>query len=345
MIEASLYVRSDDEVECQVCFRRCRIRPGSLGFCGVRKNVGGKLYSLNYGKLIAENIDPIEKKPLFHFYPGSTAYSIATVGCNYQCQFCCNWSISQSKEIVGRERTPEQVVQEAVRLGATSVSYTYTEPTINIEFVARTAKLAHGKGVKNTVVTNGSMTPEALQFVHPYLDAATVDFKGHGNREFYLKKMGVPSTDHIYETLKGMKRKGIHVEVTDLIVPKYGESVRDLADLARWVVNELGPETPFHLLRFFPSYKMLDVPATPLKLIEEGLKIAKGEGLRYVYAGNVPGHKTESTYCPNCGELLISRHGFFVDSVNLSEDNSCPKCGRSIPIVGTPTASPMSAIY
>jgi len=345
LIEASLYTRSDTEVECRVCFRRCKIRPGSLGFCGVRKNVNGRLYSLNYGKLIAENLDPIEKKPLFHFYPGSTAYSVATVGCNYRCCFCCNSSISQSSEVTGRERTPEQVVESALHAGAASVSYTYTEPTINIEFVAKTAKLAHEKGIKNTIVTNGSMTPEALDFVHPYLDAATVDFKGNGNKEFYLKKMGVQSTDHIYETLTGMKKKGIHVEVTDLIVPKYGESVGDLTDLVRWIVDELGHETPFHLLRFFPSYLMFDVPATPLRLVEEGLEVARKEGLEYAYAGNVPGHRTESTYCPNCGELLISRHGFFVDSVKLTDDNSCPKCGRSIPVVGTPTASPMSALY
>jgi pyruvate formate lyase activating enzyme len=345
LIEASLYKRLDGDVECQVCFRRCRIRRGGLGFCYVRKNVDGKLYSLNYGRLIAENLDPIEKKPLFHFYPGSTAYSIATVGCNYRCCFCCNSDISQSKEISGRDRTPEQVVRDAAKLGATSISYTYTEPTMNIEFVAETAKLAHKKGMKNTMVTNGSMTAEALDFVHPHLDAATVDLKGNGNKQFYLQKMGVPSTDHIFQTLKGMKEKGVHVEVTDLIVPKYGESTQDLIKLVGWVRDELGPFVPFHLLRFFPSYKMFDVPATPLKLIEEGLEIAKKEGLRYVYAGNVPGHKTESTYCHNCGKLLISRHGMFVDAVNLTEDNSCPDCGTAIPIVGNPTVSSASILY
>jgi len=311
----------------------------------VRKNIEGKLYSLNYGKLIAENLDPIEKKPLFHFHPGSTAYSVATVGCNYRCAFCCNFDISQREEISGRDRTPEQVVDDALKLGARSISYTYTEPTINIEFARDTSKLAHQKGIRNTFVTNGSMTMEALDLMSPYLDAATVDFKGHGNKDLYLKKMGVPSTDHVFEALAGMKKKGVHIEITDLIIPRYGESVADLGKLVQWIRDELGPLVPFHVLRFFPSHRMNDVPPTELKLIESAIDIAKRGGLRYVYAGNVPGHRTESTFCHGCGELLISRHGFFVDSVNLASDNKCPNCGTSIPIVGASVRSPVSMMY
>jgi len=345
LTEASLYARLDGDVQCNACFRRCRIKPSDLGFCRVRKNLNGKLYSLVYGKLIAENLDPIEKKPLFHFYPGSSAYSIATVGCNYRCAFCCNVDISQSKDISGVDRTPDEVVEAALRLGARSISYTYTEPTINIEFARDTAKLANQKGIKNTFVTNGSMTSEALDFMAPYLDAATVDFKGHGNEEFYLKWMAVKGTDHVYEALLGMKKRGVHVEVTDLVVPKYGESQRDLLKLVRWVRDELGPYTPFHVLRFFPAARMMGVPSTPLNAIERALETAKDEGLMYVYAGNLPGHRTESTYCHNCGELVVSRHGFFVDSVKLTEDNKCPKCATPVPIVGRPIPSPVSSLY
>ncbi len=340
MKEARLYRGLDGDVECNLCFRRCRISSGNLGFCQVRKNIGGKLYSMVYGKIIAEHVDPIEKKPLYHFHPGSTSYSIATVGCNYRCSFCCNWEISQEKQITGAERTPEQVVAGALQNKTQSISYTYTEPTINMEFAFDTARLANERGLKNTFVTNGSMTLQAVDYISHYLDAATVDFKGHANKEFHVKKMGVPSPDHIFEALTQMKKKGVHVEITDLIVPKEGDSESDLRKLARWIVDNLGPDTPFHLLRFFPNYRMGNGSMTPARSIDRAIEIATEEGLEYTYSGNIPGHEKENTYCPRCRKLLILRHGFYVSEVNLTPDNRCPGCGNRIPIVGSATISP-----
>jgi len=332
----------DNKVRCNLCFRRCIIAENSLGFCLVRKNIGGKLYSLVYGKLVAENLDPIEKKPLFHFWPGSTAYSIATVGCNYRCQFCCNWDISQQREIVGNDRTPEEVVNAALSYGARAISYTYNEPTINFEFAYETSKIAKKHGIKNTFVTNGSMTPEALELISGYLDAATVDFKGNANKSFYAKRMAVPGVEHVYSFLKELKEKKIHIEITNLVVPREGESVEDFKSLVSWILDNLGPEVPFHVLRFFPNYMMNDFPPTPVQLIEKFVKIARESGLKYVYAGNVPGHEAENTYCPSCGMLLIEREGFFVRRVNLTKDNRCPRCGEKIPIVGEAKASSFS---
>jgi pyruvate formate lyase activating enzyme len=345
MKEAYLYDRLENKVvRCNACFRRCVISEGKLGFCMVKKNIDGKLYSLVYGKLVAENLDPIEKKPLFHFWPGSTAYSIATVGCNYRCQFCCNWDISQEREIIGSNRTPEEVVDQARKHKAVAISYTYTEPTINLEFAYDTSKIANQYGIKNTFVTNGSMSAEAIDLISKYLDAATVDFKGNANKNFYLKRMSVPGVDHIFEGLLALRDKKVHIEITNLVVPKEGDSLEDLKVLVKWVVDNLGPDVPFHVLRFFPNYLMNDVPPTPVKTIEKSIKLAKDLGLRYVYAGNLPGHESENTYCPSCGTLLIERNGFFVTKVNLTQDNRCPKCGEKIPIVGEAKVSSFSFI-
>ncbi|MBO3804201.1 MAG: AmmeMemoRadiSam system radical SAM enzyme [Candidatus Brockarchaeota archaeon] len=332
--EAMLFTPlGDKSVRCDLCARRCRIQVGKTGFCRVRKNLDGTLYSLNYAKAVAANADPMEKKPLYHFLPRRTTYSIATVGCNLACSYCLNWSISQEEEIVGRNLPPERVVQEALSLGCSAVSYTYTEPTIFFEWAFDTSRLAHGRGLKNTFVTNGYMTPEAVGAIAPHLDAATVDFKGNANAEFYRKFAQAPSVDPIFESLKEMKAKKIHLEVTDLVVPKYGDSLDDARKLAAWIVDNLGPETPFHVLRFHPDYKLLDLPSTPIEAIERTLRVAKEEGLRYVYGGNVPGHSAENTYCPHCGELLIERWGFSVVKWNVTEGKTCPECGARIPIV------------
>lgn len=343
MREAYLYDRlSNKVVRCNACFRKCVISEGKLGFCMVKKNVDGKLFSLVYGKLVAENLDPIEKKPLFHFWPGSTAYSIATVGCNYRCQFCCNWDISQEREIIGSDRTPEEVVNQAKAHKAVAISYTYTEPTINLEFAYDTSKIANRCGIKNTFVTNGSMSTEAIDLISKYLDAATVDFKGNANKNFYSKRMSVPKVDHIFEGLLALKEKKVHIEITNLVVPREGDSLEDLRVLVKWIIDNLGPDVPFHVLRFFPNYLMNDFPSTPIRLIEKSIGLAKELGLRYVYAGNLPGHEAENTYCPSCGELLIERSGFLVTKVNLTKDNRCPRCGEKIPIVGEAKTSSFS---
>ncbi len=333
--EAMLYDKlSDNQVKCNLCGRRCVIREDALGFCRVRKNTLGKLYSLNYAKLCSANADPIGKKPLSHFHPGSMVMSIATVGCNFRCMFCDNWSISQEKEISGRDLPPEEIIRLAEHYGCQGISYTYTEPTIFFEYAFDTAKLAHKAGLFNTFVTNGYMTPEAVELISPYLDAATVDFKGGGDPEFYKRFSAVPSVEPIYESLKKMKRHKIHVEITNLVVPNIGDSMQRIRELATWIRENLGVDTPFHLLRFHPNYKLDDIRSTEPKMLEEAYETVRGAGLNYVYLGNVPSHRYENTYCPNCQELLIRRFSFDIVKWNITDDMQCPDCGHMIPIVG-----------
>lgn len=324
------------KVKCNLCYRRCVISEGGRGACQVRQNVKGTLYSLVYGKLTSANVDPIEKKPLFHVYPGGEVMSISTVGCNFKCMFCCNWVLSQEREVYGRTTTPEEVVEWTLKSKAEGISYTYNEPTVFFEFALETAKLAKKHGLINTFVTNGYMTPEAIDEIKGYLDAATVDFKGDGKPEFYKKYMGVPSPEPIFETLKALREAKVFIEVTDLVVPIVGEDIESFKKLVKWVVENLGPETPVHVLRFHPDYKMLDHPITPVKTLEERIEIAKSEGVEYVYVGNVPGHPHESTYCPECGETVIKRYGFMIGDVKLENGNKCKSCGHKINILGEP---------
>jgi pyruvate formate lyase activating enzyme len=324
----------DSKVKCYLCSRRCLIPDGLAGFCRVRKNESGKLYSLNYAKACAAHADPIGKKPLSHFYPGALVMSIATVGCNFRCQFCDNWDISQETEIAGKNFPPEDVVKTAKEYGCQGISYTYTEPTIFFEYAYDTSILAHQQGFFNTFVTNGYMTPEAVRTISPYLDAATVDFKGGGDPEFYRKFSSVPSVEPIYETLKEMKAHNIHIEITNLVVPKIGDSIEQIKELATWIKKNLDQDTPFHLLRFHPNYELTDISSTEVKTLEEAYEAVKESGLNYVYLGNVPGHKYENTYCPNCHEMLIKRYSFSIIKWNLTEEMSCPNCGKKIAIKG-----------
>ncbi|MFN4046608.1 MAG: AmmeMemoRadiSam system radical SAM enzyme, partial [Acidilobaceae archaeon] len=270
-------------IECYLCHRRCLIAPGRYGVCGVKLNIDGKLYTLVYGLLTAVNIDPIEKKPLMHFYPASSVLSISTVGCNFFCKFCQNWEISQSrleKGLAGVQFTSERLVELAIAYDAQGLTYTYNEPTIFYEFLEDTAKLAHKKGLFNTMVTNGYMTPEAVDQLGNLVDAATVDFKGGGSREFYSKIMNVRNPELIYETIIAMRDKGWWIEITNLVVPKYGDDQEHIRKMARWILENLGPETPFHLLRFHPDYKLADVPWTPIATLEKLAKTAMEEGLK-----------------------------------------------------------------
>lgn len=326
----------NNRVKCNLCHRRCIIAENRYGVCGVRVNYKGRLYTLVYGLLTAANVDPIEKKPLMHFYPGSSVLSISTAGCNFFCQFCQNWTISQIRydSIFGNPAIPEDVVKWALETNSDGISYTYNEPTVFFEFMYDTAKLAKKHGLFNTMVTNGYMTPEAVDELGSYMDAATVDFKGGGNKEFYRKYVFVPDPEKIFETLLAMKDKGWWIEITNLVVPKYGDKANDIRKLSRWIMENLGPETPFHLLRFHPDYKMIDTPPTPIKKLEELAKIAEEEGLKHVYIGNVPGHPREHTYCPRCGTLLIKRYGFYIVEYNITKDGRCPKCGYKVNIRG-----------
>lgn len=335
--EARFWVSlGNGKVRCNLCYKRCPIAPGGYGACGVRYNHEGKLYTLVYGLLTAANVDPIEKKPLMHFHPGSSVLSISTAGCNFMCSFCQNWTLSQSRrdEIFGEYVEPEEVVRLARRWGSDGISYTYNEPTVFYEYMYDVAKLAKSEGLFNTIVTNGYITEEALDELSKYLDAATVDFKGGGNKSFYVKFMGVPDPEPIFKTLLEMRRRGVFIEVTNLVVPRYGDGVDDVRRLARWIVENLGDETPFHLLRFYPHYRLSYLPPTDIATLEKLAKVAQSEGLRHVYLGNIPGHKLEHTYCPRCGYLVIRRYGFYIIEWNLTKGNTCPKCGYKLNIVG-----------
>jgi pyruvate formate lyase activating enzyme len=332
-MEALLYEKREDlKVQCALCSHRCVIADGKRGICHVRENRAGILNTLVYGRLIARHIDPIEKKPLFHFLPGSHSYSIATVGCNFTCRFCQNADIAQfpadqGGAIVGDFVEPKEVVKAAVEAGCRSISYTYTEPTIFFEFALETARLARARGLRNVFVTNGYMTAEALDMLAPFLDAANVDLKSF-SRKFYKDICGA-KMEHVLATLRNMKAKGVFVEVTTLIVPGLNDDPDELKALTGFLVHELGGDTPWHISRFHPTYRLTERPITPLKTLHLARELGKAAGLKYVYTGNVPGDIGESTYCPACGEMLIDRGGFQVHKIRL-KNGHCIRCGEII---------------
>jgi pyruvate formate lyase activating enzyme len=329
--DALLYAKETDRrVRCALCAHRCRIEEGARGVCGVRENRTGNLYSLVYGRVIAENVDPIEKKPLFHFLPGSRSFSIATAGCNFSCTFCQNHDISQlprnENPIVGRERTPAQIVEAARQSGCGSISYTYTEPTIFFEFAWDTAGIAREMGLRNIFITNGYMTSEALELLGPRLDAANVDLKSFRD-DFYKKQCGA-RLQPVLESLRKMKEIGVWVEVTTLLIPGLNDTEGELRDLAGFICS-LGAETPWHISRFHPRYRMTGAPPTPVVSIHRAAAIGKAAGLMYVYSGNLPGDAGENTFCSRCGHLLIDRYGFTVDRLDL-KGSACPRCGAPL---------------
>lgn len=336
-MEAYLYKKIEDQkVRCALCTHRCVIKDGRRGICKVRENQDGRLQTLVYGKLIAQHVDPIEKKPLFHLYPGSLSYSVATVGCNFKCLFCQNADIAQMPEdnkglIMGSTVTPEAVVADALRKGCKSIAYTYTEPTVYFEFAYETARLARKKGLCNVFVTNGYMSEEALEMIGPYLDGANVDLKAFSN-EFYKKNCGARLAP-VKETLVRMKKQGILVEVTTLLIPDLNTHVKELGSLANFLVNELGPDTPWHISRFHPTYKLMDKPSTPVDVLMTARQIGLNAGLKYVYTGNIPGQPGEQTLCHQCGEVLIDRWGFTVQK-NRIRNGCCPFCKTLIDGVG-----------
>ncbi|MEM3201694.1 MAG: AmmeMemoRadiSam system radical SAM enzyme [Candidatus Micrarchaeaceae archaeon] len=321
---------------CNLCARRCNIGEGQKGFCGVRANKDGKIYLIVYGHIAALNIDPIEKKPLFHYKPGASMLSVGTVGCNFNCLYCQNWDISHERELIGTDIMPDELVETGKRYAVDGITYTYNEPTIFMEYAIDVAKEARKAGIFNTFVTNGYMTPEAVDAASGYIDAMTVDFKGDANTQFSRKYISIVSEHPIFDALLEMKRKGIFVEITDLVVPKVGDSLDEARKMVKWIYDNLGPDVPIHFLRFHPDFKMLDFPETPVKTLEAHYKIAKEEGMQYVYLGNVPGHKYENTYCPECGALLIKRFVFDILEYNITPDGRCPKCNTKINIALQP---------
>ncbi len=331
MKEAMLF-RSlpEQKVSCSLCHHRCQIADSKFGICGVRQNKEGTLLTLVYGDVIAAHVDPIEKKPLYHFLPGTTSFSIATIGCNFRCPFCQNWQISQStrrnkEDESGYRLTPEEVVHQAKSHGCQSVSYTYTEPTIFFEYAFDSAKLAKKQGLANVFVTNGYMTPEALEVIHPYLDACNVDLKSF--KEDFYKEFCRAHLEPVLNSIRLMKKLGIWIEVTTLVIPDQNDSDEELTQVARFI-HDLDPNIPWHISRFHPDYQYTDSRPTPVETLRKAFEIGKKEGLNYVYVGNVLG-VAEHTLCPHCQEVLIPRQGFFIGKIKL-QDASCPSCGGQI---------------
>jgi len=330
--EATHYRNAEKEFcECFLCAHRCRIAPGRRGVCRVRENRGGTLYSLVYGMLIAAHVDPIEKKPLYHFQPGSRSFSIATVGCNFRCDFCQNWNISQAagSVIPGDYTEPEDVVNAALRHGCRSISYTYTEPTIFFEYACDCARLAAAKGLRNNFVTNGYQTLETIESMAGLIDAANVDLKAF-NDSFYRERCGA-RLDPVKEAIRAMHEARIHVEVTTLLIPGFNDDPSELRQLAEFLAA-ISPDMPWHVSRYHPDYKFDRAPVTPASTIFNALEIGKAAGLRYVYAGNLPAGEYENTRCPACGKTLIERSGFHAEIVGL-DGSRCGGCGHAIPII------------
>ena len=331
MKEAMLYEKlSDRRVHCYLCNHHCRIGEGKRGICAVRENREGTLYTLVYRQLISRNVDPVEKKPMFHFAPGSRSFSIATVGGNFRCDFCQNYEISQmprdENSITGQDVAPEEIVAMAKKTGCKTIAYTYTEPTIYFEYAYDIAQKASKEGLKNIFVTNGYMTEEALRTLHPHLHGANVDLKAF-REEFYQKRCGA-KLEGVLRSLKVMKELGVWVEITTLIIPELNDSEEELQELARFIAS-LGKEVPWHISRFHPMYKMLDRSPTSVRILERARKIGLEAGLRYVYTGNVPGDAGEDTFCSHCGQLLVDRMGFQILKYQIKE-KKCPKCGSPV---------------
>lgn len=335
MKEAMFYENPDGKVRCHLCNHHCMIKDGKRGICGVRENRDGRLFSLVYGKSVATGIDPIEKKPFFNFYPGTTAYSIATVGCNFRCLNCQNWEISQMPKdeegnITGEKLLPEEIVANAKGSGCKGIAYTYTEPTIFFEYAYDTAKLAHKEGIKNVFITNGYTSAEAIKEIAPFLDAVNVDLKGF-SEDFYHMVCGA-KLQPVLDNIRLYRELGIWLEVTTLIIPGYTDDEEQLRGIAEFIKG-IGVDIPWHVTAFYPAYKLLDIPPTPVESLRKAREIGKKAGLRYVYEGNVPGEGGENTYCYSCGKPVIKRYGFEIIENKLI-DGKCPKCKNQIDGVG-----------
>ena len=333
MKQARFWEKAEEfRVQCFLCAHRCLIAETKTGICGVRKNEGGVLYTLVWGRSISANTDPIEKKPLFHFLPGSSSFSIATVGCNFTCAFCQNSDISQypreTGRITGQELLPDAVVASALQNGCRSISYTYTEPTIYLEYALDTAVLAKAKGLFNVMVTNGYTTPEVIEHdLRGAIHAANIDLKAF--TESYYRKLCSARLAPVLDAIKAYHGAGIWIEITTLVIPGENDSDQELRDIANFI-KSLSPSIPWHISRYYPRYKYDSAPPTPVKTIEKAREIGLSEGLNFVYSGNVVGHEGEHTFCPNCRKKIITRSGFFIGNMAM-KGSSCGHCGHTIP--------------
>ncbi len=316
-------------VECTLCPKQCRMAPGQRGDCRVRYNDEGRMFSMVYGKVCAVHVDPVEKKPMFHFLPGSRAFSIATAGCNLHCLFCQNWEISQTnpEQINNRDLPPGQVVREAESSRCSSIAYTYSEPVIFYEYLEDTALLARQRGIRNIMVTAGFINREPLRRLCQVVDGANVDLKGF--TEKYYREVCFGNLKTVLDTLVTMREEGVVVEVTNLVVPTLNDDMGQILRMCRWMVRELGEDVPLHFSRFYPMYKLKDLPPTPALTLERARETAQDAGLKYVYVGNVPGNPGEDTFCPSCGQLIIDRQGYRILS-NHVVNGKCGFCGEEI---------------
>jgi pyruvate formate lyase activating enzyme len=317
-------------VECLLCEKRCRLRQGERGDCRVRLNIDGKLQTLVYGKPCAVHVDPIEKKPIFHMLPGSGAFSIATAGCNLHCKYCQNWEISQREpeETSNVDLSPVEVVQATVRRNCRSIAYTYSEPVVFYEYVLDTATLARNAGIKNILVTAGFIEEDPWRRLAPVVDAVNVDLKGF--TEDYYERVCAGSLAPVLRMLEVSREEGIWVEITNLVVPTLNDDAGEIARMCRWIVDRLGDEVPLHFSRFYPTYRLENLPPTPVETLDMARDAALREGIKYVYVGNVPGHPGNNTHCPGHGGIVIERRGYAVIK-NLIENGRCTICGEEIP--------------
>ncbi len=329
-VEARYYEKLPDrEIKCQLCPRFCQLGDKERGFCGVRENKDGRYYTLVYGKVASLNVDPIEKKPFFHFLPGSQALSLATAGCNLSCRFCQNWEISQMRpeQVRNINLPPEAVVTTAENQGCPVIAYTYSEPVIFYEFMYDTSLLARRKGLKNVVVSAGYINPQPLADLLKVVEAVKIDLKAF-NQDFYHQYVR-GELQPVLETIKQIARSPVWLEIVYLVIPTLNDNPEEIRKMCRWLKTEIGPDYPLHFSRFHPMYLIKNLPPTPVSTLEKLRQIALEEGLHYVYVGNVPGHPGESTYCPNCGKLIIERYGYTINKIEISK-GKCHFCGQKI---------------
>lgn len=317
-------------VRCELCPRQCETGDGERGYCRVRENRDGKYYSLVFGNPCAVHVDPIEKKPFFHVLPSTLSFSIATAGCNFDCKFCQNWEISQARpdDTMNYQLPPEQVLSNASKFECASIASTYVEPTVFIEYMIEIGKLAKNSKILNLMHSNGYVNAKPMEDLCGCLNAACIDLKGF--TEDYYRGITEGTLAPVLETLKLLKRKGIHTEIVNLVVPGKNDDMDQIGAMCRWVRDELGPDVPLHFTRFYPLYKLKGLEPTPVSTLEAAWKKAKGEGLNFVYIGNIPGHPAENTLCPGCGKAVITRSGLSVTSISM-KDGKCAACGRPIP--------------
>jgi len=324
----------DKFVRCSLCSHRCLIKPGKRGLCFVRENQNGILYSLVYGLAIEANVDPIEKKPFFHFQPGSLSFSFCTAGCNFRCEFCQNWSGSQitkgpGGKIIGFPLSPEEIVKQAIKNDCRSIAYTYTEPTIFFEYAEDTARIAKKQGLANVFVTNGFQTPETIKEMQKFVDAANIDLKSFSEK-FYQKICG-GQLKPVLESIKLMRQAGIWLEITTLVVPGQNDSEKELKQIAEFIAG-IDKNIPWHLSRFHPDFRMTDSYPTPIETLEKAYQLGKKAGLKYIYLGNIITEDKENTYCPKCGNLAIRRIDYEVEVFGVNKKGKCSKCSEDLKI-------------